>query len=494
MTEQGRNWEDVVFATDHFSSALTRAVRRGRLRRLARGIYTGDLTSDPGAIVLRNLWSIVAHEFPGAVISDRSVPSGGMPKDGLLFVVHDRQRPVTLPGVEIVPRVGPRHVEGDMELPEGIWISSTERSLLDNLAPARSTMRHRRTLTQAEIEDWIELLLQQRGEAGLNELRDRARSIAPKLGREREFTNLSRLISAALMTRDDVTASSLTLEARLEGSPFDAARISLFEGLAAYLLDVAPVTMPALETDKARRALLPFYEAYFSNFIEGTEFTLDEAADICFERHVPPSRPADAHDILGTFEIVSDSAEMMRTPEDPDELEALLRSRHAILMTSRPENRPGAFKTVANRAGSTLFVQPDLVSGTLRRGFDLGRELTSPFARAAYLMFLVAEVHPFSDGNGRIARVMMNAEFEAAGEIRTIIPTVYRSNYLSALSAASHGGYFQAFDAMLTFAWRWTARVDFTDRRSAEHDLTVTNALRSSVEADAAGVRLVMPG
>jgi Fic family protein len=139
-------------------------------------------------------------------------------------------------------------------------------------------------------------------------------------------------------------------------------------------------------------------------------------------------------------------------------------------------------------------VQPDLVSGTLRRGFDLGRELTSPFARAAYLMFLVAEVHPFSDGNGRIARVMMNAELEAAGEIRIIIPTVYRSNYLSALSAVSHGGYFQAFDAMLTFAWRWTARVDFTDRRSAEHDLTVTNALRSSVEADAVGVRLVMPG
>ena len=33
------------------------------------------------------------------------------------------------------------------------------------------------------------------------------------------------------------------------------------------------------------------------------------------------------------------------------------------------------------------------------------------------MMFLVSEVHPFADGNGRAARIMMNAELVAAGEV-----------------------------------------------------------------------------
>lgn len=38
-----------------------------------------------------------------------------------------------------------------------------------------------------------------------------------------------------------------------------------------------------------------------------------------------------------------------------------------------------------------------------------------PFAKAVYMTFLVSEVHPFLDGHGRIARVMMNAELSAKG-------------------------------------------------------------------------------
>jgi len=50
------------------------------------------------------------------------------------------------------------------------------------------------------------------------------------------------------------------------------------------------------------------------------------------------------------------------------------------------------------------------------------------------MMFLVSEVHPFADGSGRIAR-MMNVH---AGELRIVIPAVYRLNYLAVLRAATH--------------------------------------------------------
>lgn len=48
-------------------------------------------------------------------------------------------------------------------------------------------------------------------------------------------------------------------------------------------------------------------------------------------------------------------------------------------------------------------------------------------------MFMISEVHPFDDGNGRIARVMMNAELAAAGETKIIIPSVFREDYLGGL-------------------------------------------------------------
>ena len=51
------------------------------------------------------------------------------------------------------------------------------------------------------------------------------------------------------------------------------------------------------------------------------------------------------------------------------------------------------------------------------------------------MMFLVSDVHPFNDGNGRIARVMMNAELVATGATTIIIPTVFRDDYLQALRA-----------------------------------------------------------
>jgi Fic/DOC family len=43
--------------------------------------------------------------------------------------------------------------------------------------------------------------------------------------------------------------------------------------------------------------------------------------------------------------------------------------------------------------------------GTLHESWRLYDSLPVSFARAAFAMFLVSEVHPFADGNGRMARL-----------------------------------------------------------------------------------------
>ena len=82
----------------------------------------------------------------------------------------------------------------------------------------------------------------------------------------------------------------------------------------------------------------------------------------------------------------------------------------------------------------------------------------TPFARAVFMMFLVSEVHPFVDGNGRIARIMMSAELAAAGEERIIVPTAYRSNYLTALKPPSQSGQPTPIVRTLDFTRKWGRR------------------------------------
>ena len=215
--------------------------------------------------------------------------------------------------------------------------------------------------------------------------------------------------------------------------------------------------------------------------------------DIVFNGHIPKARPEDAHDVLGTWGVVSDQQEMSRLPRDFTELTALLKSRHARIMEGRPDKGPGRFKTELNRAGSTTFVASGLVEGTLVQGFEIYRGLTSPLQRSIFMMFLIAEVHPFADGNGRVARVMMNAELVAAGENRIIVPTVYRNNYLMALKALSQNGITGALVRVMDFAQRYTAAVDFSDLDQARSILEKTHAFTDANEADAAGIRLMLP-
>lgn len=88
----------------------------------------------------------------------------------------------------------------------------------------------------------------------------------------------------------------------------------------------------------------------------------------------------------------------------------------------------------------------------------------------------IAEVHPFSDGNGRIARVFMNAELSAAGQQRIVLPTGFRHNYLGALSALTHNGRTEALIRMLDFAQQYSSRIDWASRERAQRLLDATNA------------------
>ena len=484
-----------AFVSDrHIARAVSRAVKAGKLRKLASRLYTRNMTDPPEAVVLRNLWSIVAGYFPGALIADRTALENAPANDGSVCLITTRGQEIALRGLTLRPRRGPGPLPTDRPFLGGLFLSSTARAYLENMRPSRARRGLvARTLGGTEIEERLDTLIRRSGEDAANRLRAEIRSVAFALDLNDEAAALDKTIGALLGTREgELTA--LPAVARRLGRRCDPDRLVLFQTLHAALRDHPPLSRMAPGRGPESTATLAFFEAYFSNFIEGTEFAVDEAADIVFRGVIPNERPADAHDILGTWRIVSDHREMSCTPADAPALETLLKARHASIMEGRTDNRPGVYKQAENRAGSTVFVAPDLVAGTLTQGFDLCRSLESPFQRAVFMQFLVSEVHPFSDGNGRTARIMMNAELAAAGEERIIVPTAYRANYLSALKALSQTGRPEPLIRMLDYAQRWTAAIDWRSVDETVRELDDCNAFLDPIIAEDEGKRLRMPG
>ncbi len=69
--------------------------------------------------------------------------------------------------------------------------------------------------------------------------------------------------------------------------------------------------------------------------------------------------------------------------------------------------------------------------------FELLREEKEPSVRVVLGHFVFVYIHPYTDGNGRIGRFLMNVMLAAGGYPWTVIPVEKRDAYMSALEAAS---------------------------------------------------------
>ncbi|MCP5069704.1 MAG: cell filamentation protein Fic [bacterium] len=476
-------------------TTLSKAVGDGRLRRIAPRIYTADLTSDPSGIVAANWSELCNHLLPGAAIVDRSAVTSGVIQDGTITVAADTSRTsIRLPGLEIRIRRGSAE-DTDLPWSHGLFMSSPARALLDNLEPSRSRDgRPSRTLSRAELEDWIASKHIAWGPERTDRLRVEARDLAEATGRSEHIETIDSLFEQLAGIEPLRPQAGQLFKAVTTGQAWDERRLRLFAEAIDTLSQITPPGVPEWLPEPDPPGELPFYESYFSNYIEGTTFTVDEARRIVATNTPPAERPADGHDILGTYRCVVDPIGRATTSTDPAELIDHLITRHQEIMRGRPDKRPGLWKSDNNRVGAYEFVAKDLVEGTLIKGLERIAELPEGLARALYAMIVVTEVHPFEDGNGRVARVMMNAELSAIGASRIVIPSVYRNEYLAGLRRASTtDGDLTGCIRIMTYAWRWTAAMPWGDVAATEGQLIATNALIDSTDAQIAGKRLELP-
>jgi len=478
-------FEKFFLGTTQNKDTVNRALWRGEIRRIRRGLYTNDLVTPLPALVRQHIWEVVRLIAPGHVIGYRTALELSPSPAGVIHLVGPTARRFEIHETKIWIHEGPGPLEGDQPYMEALYLASRARAFLEALKPSRSGREFgNKGLSQEEIEERLDQRLRVRGEEDLNQLRDQARSLKADLDAEAEFQHLDATIGALLSTRD-LPLASRPGQARAAGFPYDPDRLLLFQELHRILMaDPRPDREDRYLPGTNGFSNSAFFDAYFSNWIEGTEFELDEAWQIVTQGTVPESRPADGHDILGTFSLVSDTSFMTgalgRILSSPETFIDVLHEAHRQIMSGRPEHAPGMFKTQPNRAGTTYFVAPELVRGTLREAHGLLGTLPDGLAKAAYLMFVVTEVHPYADGNGRVARALMNASLVATGHSRVIITAGYRHDYLRALKAFSNRTNQRPFIQMMDRAQQFVSELPLDDYDRTVEILEETGALNES--------------
>jgi hypothetical protein len=463
--------------------ALQRAAKQGTLLRLGGGVYVLNGTQEEVAFRVRSNWQKIAGAlYPGAVVSHLSAFQGGITDQGILTLSSPTTYNKTkdLPALGIVLLKGPGQLPGDMALGDcGLFWASRPRALLENLGASRALLARR--AGRAKVEEQLINILNASGEAELNRIRDSARALAEVLDAHKEFQELDSLVGALLGTHAKGLLKTRMGQLVAIGTPADSERLYRFERLAQALQITVTPRIPDVAASGDAKIHFAFLESYFSNFVEGTRFSIQEAQEIVLRNRVVSTRPQDSHDVLGVFALTSTTGARDSVPAPGPGFVLELMARHQRMLARRPEAKPGELKIEMNYAGANAFVAPAMVRGTLQEGSAMALTVPEGLARALFYAFLVSEVHPFTDGNGRLSRLLMNAELSRLGLCRVIIPILYHPQYVDCqkLLSSSDNDPVPFIKAICRMA-RWCAGFDYADLARLIADLSRANAFQES--------------
>lgn len=462
---------------------LQRAAKRGDLLRVAERIYVRNGSPEEITLRVRSNWQkIVGTLYPGAVVSHLSAYRGGITPEGLLTLSHPTiyNRTRVLDGaLTVVLMKGPAQLPLDLTLgTSGLFWSSRPRMLLENLGISRTTPPRR--AGRHAIEEQLIAILNASGEAELGRIRDQARELAGSLAMRREFKGLDSMAGALLGTHAKGELKTRIGQLVAAGTPVDAERISRFNVLADALRGSVLPLIADVAAANAARIHFAFLESYFSNYVEGTRFSIAQAEDIVLRNQIVQSRPKDSHDILGVFALATHASYRESLPAPGEAFVNGLLDRHRLMLANRPEANPGALKLERNYAGTTEFVAPGLTRGTLQEGSAIALSVPEGLARAVFYAFLVAEVHPFTDGNGRLSRLLMNAELSRTGACRVIIPTLFHPQYIDCLKVLTKESHPLPFIKAIARMASWCAKFQYAKLPELIKAMTTTNAFEES--------------
>lgn len=190
---------------------------------------------------------------------------------------------------------------------------------------------------------------------------------------------------------------------------------------------------------------------YNSNHIEGNTLTYGQTISLLIHGQVDGSAPMRDYEEMKAHQVALEMVKAEATTQERPLTEAFIRQLHLMMLrtdyVSEGKNytihagiyktRPNSVKTVTGEIfeyaspEETPALMTDLVAWYNHVG---KRTQMSPIQMAALFHYRYIRIHPFEDGNGRMARLLVNYILARHGYPMIVVQESDRNGYLGALA------------------------------------------------------------
>jgi Fic family protein len=219
---------------------------------------------------------------------------------------------------------------------------------------------------------------------------------------------------------------------------FNPTLLTQIDALKARLDRIRPLAPDLVEN---LREVYNIRLTYHSNAIEGNTLTQSET-QIVIEKGItiggkPLKDHLEAINHVEAIDFIRDLAMDERAITEWD-----IRQIHGLVC--KGDRGAGAYRTVNVMAAGSNYRYPDAIMvPEMMQGFGdwlHSNPALHPVEIATEIHYRLVTIHPFQDGNGRTARLLMNLSLLRSGYPIAVIKTEDRSAYIDAIVAWQSGG------------------------------------------------------
>lgn len=205
------------------------------------------------------------------------------------------------------------------------------------------------------------------------------------------------------------------------------------------LNDLRPLSLESVASLAAAWEVRMIFE---SNSIEGNSLTLRETELVLSKGVTVSGKPLKDHIETANLAKAWDELKNLAQPEAEFSEKNLL-DLHSFILASIAPKYAGVYRTSTARIANSNRIPPHplKVPELMTELFQKVSQTKDPVVQAAKIHHGISAIHPFSDGNGRAARLAMNFILLSAGYPPISIPTDLRLAYYDALEAADRGDF-----------------------------------------------------
>lgn len=191
---------------------------------------------------------------------------------------------------------------------------------------------------------------------------------------------------------------------------------------------------------------------YNSNAIEGNTLTLMETKVVLEGITVGGKLLREHFEAINHRDAILYVEDVARRAEPLSEWQ--IRNLHRLVLKQIDDDNAGVYRKLNVTIAGARHVPPDMLlvpaqMAEMMQWYDTEAASLHPVERAARLHSDFVKIHPFVDGNGRTARLLLNLELLKAGFPAIVLPVERRLAYYEALDKAHVDGDLSDFVALV---------------------------------------------